>query len=151
MTSVTQQASTRLGCAFVAAAVSLIGWLPVPGTSDAPSDGAQRPRSSYGHTRAPDGTLRPGCHNYRYHYRVNSPTHDWTLETFLRDPRHDGLASGVFATDSDPTSGPAHFRFCRYSTKPGRFTIKAHLHWYNGSGEDHDVWLEPSHFRLSRR
>jgi hypothetical protein len=151
MAPVTQHATTRYGSAFVATAVALVSLLPWLGPSPDQSSGeAQRPRSSYGHTRAPDGTLRPGCHNYRYHYRVNSPTHDWTLETFLRDPNNEGLASGVFATDSDPTAGPAHFRFCRYSTRAGRFTIRALLHWYDGGGAEHKVWLEPSHFRLSR-
>ena len=42
--------------------------------------------SEYGHVGAPDRVLRSGCHDYRYHYVVTTPTRDWTLETFLRDP-----------------------------------------------------------------
>lgn len=111
---------------------------------------ATRQRSSYGRTSAPDGTLRSGCHNYRYGYRVRPPTGDWTLETFLRDRTGDGIASGVFISGTDPRAQHTHFRFCRYSTVAGRFTIRALMHWYGPTGADHQVWLEPSHFRLSR-
>ncbi len=105
--------------------------------------------SSYGHTGAPDRVLRNGCHAYRYHYRVRPPTNDWVLETFLVDPRGKKLGSGAFISDSDPKRGHGKFRFCRYSTRAGRFTIKAKLSWYNGHTE-HKTWLDPSHFRLTR-
>ncbi|MEP9365702.1 hypothetical protein ABLE68_22230 [Nocardioides sp. CN2-186] len=106
---------------------------------------------SVGHTWAPDGTLRSGCHNYRYHYVIKTPTSDWTLETFLKDPDGQGLASGAYFADSDPrVNKRAHFRFCRYSTRAGVFTIKAKVHWYGEFGDEHVRWLEPSHFRLSR-
>ncbi len=62
---------------------------------------------SYGSTGRPDGILRDGCHNYRYHYRVRPPTGDWVLETFLIDPRGEKLASGAFISDSDPRRGTA--------------------------------------------
>lgn len=105
--------------------------------------------TSYGHTGAPDRVLRDGCHGYRYHYRVRPPTNDWVLETFLVDPRGDTIASGAFISDSDPKRGHGKFRFCRYNTRPGRFTIKAKLTWYNGYAE-HKTWLRKSHFRLYR-
>ena len=57
---------------------------------------------------------------------------------------------GRTSADADAKRAPAHFRFCRYNTEPGRFTIRAKLTFYNDSGE-HRVWLEPSHFRLRRR
>ena len=150
MASVTQLGTTCSGNAFLASALALVSLLQWLGSPDPASGEAQRPRSSYGHTGAPDGTLRPGCHNYRYHYRVESPTHDWTLETYLVDPTGDGLASGVFVAGADPVRSSARFRFCRYSTRAGVFTIRAKLHWYDGDGGDHKVWLEPSHFRLRR-
>ena len=102
---------------------------------------------SYGHTGAPDRILRSGCHGYRYHYVVKPPTNDWVLETFLRDPRGETIASNAFSSDSEPKRGHGHFRFCRWNTKPGRFTIRAKLTWYRGYAE-HKVWLDPSHFRL---
>ena len=105
--------------------------------------------ASYGHTGAPDRVLRDGCHGYRYHYRVRPPTNDWVLETFLVDPRGDKIASGAFISDSDSKRGHGKFRFCRYNTRPGRFTIKAKLTWYNGYAE-HKAWLRKSHFRLYR-
>jgi hypothetical protein len=115
-----------------------------------PDQEPARDRSSYGHTSAPDGLLRAGCHGYRYRYRVTAPSDDWTLETFLRDPTGDSLASGGFMSDSDPRRGTGSFRFCRYATRPGKFTIRAKLHWYGPYGEDHKVRLEPSHFHLRR-
>ncbi|GAA4715817.1 hypothetical protein [Nocardioides conyzicola] len=124
---------------------TLLGQQPSPDPGPAP-----RKRADYGRTAAPDGTLRRGCHNYPYRYRITPPTDDWTLETFLRDPTGEGLASGTFIAESDPRANRTHFRFCRYSTRPGRFTIRALLHWYGATGQEHKVWLEPSHFRLKR-
>ena len=109
-----------------------------------------RDRSDYGHTRARDGVLRSGCRNYPYRYVVTSPTNDWTLETFLRDRTGQGIASNAYFSDSDPRRARSHFRFCRWSTHYGRFTIRAKLHWYGDTGTDHVVWFRPSHFRLHR-
>ena len=109
-----------------------------------------RQRADYGHTAAPDGTLRSGCHFYPYRYRIKVPTSDWTLETFLRDPTGETIASGTFLSDSDARRQRARFRFCRYSTRAGRFTIRALVHWYGDAGQEHRVWLEPSRFRLKR-
>jgi hypothetical protein len=116
-----------------------------------PRDGARdrRQERDYGHTHAEDGVLRSGCHNYRFRYRLNVRTNDWTLETFLRDPSGETIASGAYTADADPKRGRAHFRFCRYNTQPGRFTIRAKLTFYNASGE-HTAWLDRSHFRLRR-
>jgi len=147
---------TRLGRTLAAATlVAAVGSGVIGDVLDAllggpPHQGAPRDRSSYGHTNAPDGVLRSGCHNYRYRYVVTTPTNDWTLETNLRDPTGDDIASGVFASDSDPRRGRPHFRFCRNVTRSGKFTIRAKVHWYGYYGQDHVVWLEPSHFRLSR-
>ena len=113
-------------------------------------DPPRRDRSSYGHTKAPNGKLRKGCHNYPYRYRLTLPSNDWTLETFLRDRTGDGIASGAFASQSDPAAKRSHFRFCHYEARAGRFTIRALVHWYDDMGNDHHVWLEPSHFRLRK-
>lgn len=118
-----------------------------PGGEPSPT---HRQRASYGRTSAPDGTLRSGCRNYPYRYRITTPTDDWTLETFLRDPTGETIASGAFFSDSDASRNRVRFRFCRYSTRPGRFTIRALVHWYGDTGQEHRVWLEPSHFRLKR-
>jgi hypothetical protein len=126
---------------------SVLAALVLAGGVVAPADGTTT--SSYGHTHAADGTLRNGCHNYRYHYVVATPTNDWTLETFLVDPTGETLASGAFLSDSDPRRGHGRFRFCRYSTRAGTFTIRAKVHWYNGS-EEHKAFFKNSHFRLRR-
>jgi hypothetical protein len=109
-----------------------------------------RSRGDYGHTSAPDGRLRRGCHDYPYRYAVTPPTSDWTLETFLTDRTGDGVASDAYFSDSDPRRDRAHFRMCRYAVHAGRFTIRARLHWYSSDGTDHLVWLPRSHFRLHR-
>jgi hypothetical protein len=118
-------------------AIVVIGALPAAGST-----------SRYGHTGAADRQLRDGCHNYRYHYVIKTPTNDWTLETFLVDPTGDTLASGTFLADSDPRRGKGRFRFCRYSTRPGTFTIRAKVHWYDDTA--HKRWFKPSTFRLRR-
>lgn len=120
----------------------------VGGLVDPPGDGG-RERRDYGRTHADDGVLRPGCHDYRYRYRLDIRSDDWSLETFLDDRTGETIGSGAYVADADPKSGPARFRICRYTTHAGRFTIRAKLVFYTDSGE-HKVWLEPSHFRLRR-
>lgn len=134
----------------------------VPVAADQPSDpvsglvgglaGQPRERAAQrdlGRTHAPDGTLRSGCHNYPYRYRLNIGSDDWTLETFLVDRTDETIASGAYAAGPDRKRNRTHFRFCRYNTVPGQFTIRAKLTWYTDSGE-HTGWLKRSHFRLSR-
>jgi hypothetical protein len=128
-----------LAVLLVAALTALLPAMPAPAST-----------SRYGHTAAADRVLRPHCHNYRYSYRVKAPTNDWTLETYLRDSHGEGVASGVLSADSEPRRGHARFRICRYSTRPGRFTIRAKLTWYDGGDGGHRVWFVPSHFRLRR-
>ena len=107
--------------------------------------------SEYGRTAAPDRVLRAGCHDYGYRFRITAPTDDWTLETFLRGPDGEALSSGAFLSDADGHLRHSRFRFCRYSTRPGVFRIKALLTWYGEFGEEHRVWLDTSRFRLSRQ
>ena len=158
MTSVTRM-RTLLAAALVVASVVTA----VPALAGQPTDPIsglvgelaghssheRRDRADYGHTRAPDGTLRRGCNDYPYRYVVSAPTGEWSLETFLDDRTGETVASGAYWSDGDPKRDRVHFRFCRYSTYAGRFTISAKLLWYNDQGE-HKVWLKPSHFRLRR-
>lgn len=131
---------TRAASALVAACLAATSQVAVPAAA----------ASEYGYTAAPNRTLRPGCHDYRYRFRVTAPTDDWTLETFLRDPDRETIASGAFMSDADAGLRHSRFRFCRYSTRPGVFRIRALLHWYGAYGEEHRVWLDTSRFRLSR-
>jgi hypothetical protein len=156
---------TRIGTFLAATTVAAGVLTAVPALADPPTDPVsglvgglvgqpqhhqRREGSDYGRTRADDGVLRSGCRNYPYRYVVTTPTHDWTLETFLRDRTGETIASGTYVADADPPRDRAHFRFCRYSTYAGRFTIRAKVHWYDDSGGEHKAWLEPSHFRLRR-
>ena len=150
---------------LLATAVTAAGLLTaVPAAADPPSDPVsglvgelvgppgdhhRAQRRDLGHTHADDGVLRTGCRNYPYRYVLKIRTNDWTLETFLDDRTGETIASGAYAAGPDRKRMTTSFRFCRYSTQPGRFTIRAKLNWYNDSG-DHEAWLKPSHFRLRR-
>jgi hypothetical protein len=112
--------------------------------------------TAYGHVSAADGTLRPGCHRYRYHYVVKPGSNDWMLETWLYDPRGRHRGAGDLADGSDPKVGHATFGMCRSTVVPGRFTITARLRWYTPGmlptdpPIQHTRWFKPAHFRLSR-
>jgi hypothetical protein len=112
--------------------------------------------TGYGHVGARDGTLRAGCHRYRYHYVVKPGSADWTLETWLSDPRGQPRGAGDLFAGSDPKEGHDSFGLCRASVVPGRFTITARLRWYTPGTlptdplTRHTVWFRPAHFRLSR-
>lgn len=118
---------------------------PTPGDRSA----TQSARRDLGHTRAPDGVLRAGCRNYPYRYVVKVRTDDWMLETFLTDRTGEAVASGTYASGPDTKRMRSRFRLCRYTTEPGRFTIRAKLRWFTDAG-DHQAWLKPAHFRLRR-
>ena len=100
-----------------------------------------------GRTWAKDKVLRQGCHDYRYQYVVKPPESDWSLETFLIDPRGKEVGAGQMLFNSDPDRGQSHFRICRNTTVPGRFKIKGKLTY---GQEAHEKWIEPGYFRLKR-
>src|SRR5215218_4710827 len=84
-----------------------------------------------GHVSARDRTLRPGCHAYHYHYVVTPGTGDWELEPWLFDPRGKQVGYGYFLVGGDPLDNHPACTVCRSDVVPGRFTIKATLHWYD--------------------
>jgi hypothetical protein len=115
--------------------------------------------SGFGRAWRADGVLRPGCHAYRFHYRVRPHHHDWSLELFLRGPGDRGL--GTVARDSDihPRRGRGHFDVCSQSTRPGRYRIRGKLSIYESEGtppfttepeEPVVKWIRPARFRLRR-
>jgi len=108
----------------------------------------------WGATRAPDQTLRPGCHGYRYHYRVSPPTNSWMAEIFLVNRKGVGLASEAVFTESDPKKGWLKWRICRPSTVYGKHKIKMKVTYDpDPGGHTPDVvsgWVKPSYFRLTR-
>jgi hypothetical protein len=97
-----------------------------------------------------DGTLRAGCHNYKYQYKVKPPKPDWALETFLVDPTKETIASGAFISGNDPKRGTGKFRFCRYNTEPGTFKIRGKLTYREGY-DQWVRWVKPGYFKLTRR
>ncbi|MBA2952075.1 hypothetical protein GON03_18850 [Nocardioides sp. MAH-18] len=121
-----------------------------PSSASAPSPTTPRTATASGSAWGFDGVLRHGCRDYPYRYAISTPTDEWTLEVFLRDRDGRNLASGTFISDSDPTERAARFRFCRYSTRPGWFTVRSLLHWYDADGTGHRQWLGETRFRLRR-
>lgn len=96
-----------------------------------------------------DGVLRPSCHNYKYHYKVTPPKPNWSLETFLVDPRGETIASGALDSAIDPKRGTARFRFCRYNTTHGRFKLRGKL-TYDDGYDQFVKWVKPGYFRLHK-
>ena len=135
-----------------AAAVAL-ALVPVAGLDTA---GPAAASTGYGYVSAANRILRPGCHRYRYHYVVRPGSADWTLETWLYDPKGKPKAAGDFQAGGDPEDGYGRFGLCRVGSRYGRYTITARLRWYDDpvlpifAATRHTVWLQPAHFRLHR-
>jgi len=103
----------------------------------------------WGRTFAENGRLKRSCRNYRYGYEIHPPKGDWALETFLIGPGGNALSSGAMVINLDPTTGYDKFRFCRASTRPGVFRIRALLSVQSPNGEDYESgWLPVTKFRL---
>jgi hypothetical protein len=106
----------------------------------------------WGRTIRGDGFLKRSCRNYPYRYELTPPKGLWALETFLIGPGGVRLASGAFAIDQNPASGPATFRICRPSTRPGVFKIRALLSVQDEVGNNYQSgWLPVTKFRLRLR
>lgn len=138
----------RIVVIAVMTATMLTGGLTAP---------TQAGNPDYGRLWAADKVLRDGCHGYRYQYRVRPRTNDWSLETFLRDPRGETIAHNAIDSDSNAKRGHDRFRFCRWSTRPGRFKIRGKLTIYHKAEfplieEDTQkvVWIKPGYFRMRR-
>jgi hypothetical protein len=105
-------------------------------------------------SRPPSSPRRP--RRYRYHYVVEPGTSDWTLETWLYDPRRRPKGSDDFQGGGDPVDGHGSFGLCQVGSRYGRYTIKARLRWYDDPvlplqhSTQHTVWLKPARFHLHR-
>ena len=110
--------------------------------------------AEYGRTWRKDGVLHPGCHDYRFHYRVRpgnvQPGNDWAVEFFLVDRRGRGVASEIKDSEIDPKRGKGSFGVCRSSTVPGWFKIRGKLSVFDGWALVDEVWIKPGRFRLRR-
>ncbi len=110
----------------------------------------------YGRTWRKDGTLRPGCHHYRFQYRVRPEAvlagsrDDWAAEFFVVDPGGRGLGTVAKDSDIDPRRGSGRIRLCRESTRPGRFTIRGKLSVYDDGVLEEAVRIAVGRFRLRR-
>jgi hypothetical protein len=136
----------RLALALAAVLVSsgLLAWAPTPATAKAVEV------VDWGSTTAPDQRFRKGCHPYKYRYRIDPPTSEWTLETFLRGPGGKPLGSDYFLAGNDPKAQRAVFEVCGSSTRPGRFTIRSKVTYLDGFDET-VVKLPRTRFRITRR
>lgn len=124
-------------------ASGLLAWVPSP----ASAGGTEVVH--WGRTSAADQRFRPDCHHYKYRYRINPPSDDWMLETFLRGPGGKRLASDAFQAGNDPRRARATFEICGSGTNPGRFTIRAKVTYQDGFDEK-QVKLPRTRFRITR-
>lgn len=106
-------------------------------------------RPEWGKTIKKDGVLKRSCRNYRYGYAITPPKGEWGLETFLIGPGGVRLSSGAIVVGMDPLVGHDKFRFCRPSTRPGVFRIRALLSVQDEFGKNYQQgWLPVTKFRL---
>jgi hypothetical protein len=110
----------------------------------------------YGRAWRTDGTLRPGCFDYRFQYRVRPGNvlegsgDDWAAEFFLTDRRGKGLGTAVKDSAVDPRRGRGSYEVCRQTTVPGRFKIRGKLSVYDDGQLVDEVWVKPGYFLLTR-
>lgn len=115
-----------------------------------PAEAAKdRPFAEFAKTFRGDGTLKEGCANYKYRYKISPPPEadTWALETFLVDRRGETIASGGILDGADPERGRERFRFCRENTVPGKFRLRGKF-TYKVGFDTFDGWIDPTTFRL---
>ena len=151
----TPQAARRPLPATVAAALlaalGLLAALALVTVSPARAAG-DHPYAKYAETFRGDGTLKQGCNNYRYRYKLTPPkdADTWALETFLTDRRGKTIASSGILDGADPKKGTDRFRFCRENTVPGRFKLRGKF-TYKVGFDTFDGWIDPTYFKLTTR
>jgi hypothetical protein len=119
------------------------------GQAAAAAEAKPEVRPEWGRTSTEATRLKRGCKNYRYSYAITPPSGEWGLEVFLVGPGGVGLASDAFVIGTNPKTGSDRFRFCRASTRPGVFKIRAKLSVQSKSGSDYqEGWLPVTRFRL---
>ncbi|MBF4162867.1 hypothetical protein [Nocardioides acrostichi] len=120
-------------------------------TLSAPADAAGSPKyAQYAKTLRNDGTLKRGCHDYVYRYKINPPPDSttWALETILIDRRGVSVASGGVSKGSDPKRGRSTFRFCFSNTVPGTFHIKGRFGYKVGNSNAMTGRIKTTYFKL---
>lgn len=146
---------TRLLVALATALGLLVTSVPAPAIAG---------DAEYGRTWRKDGTLRSGCHEYKFQYRVRPGKvyagGDWIFEAFLVDRKGNNVASAAKDASIDPKRGSGVFDFCKASTVPGRFKIRGRLTVYppddgvhipGETAEPGKVkWVKRGYFRLRR-
>lgn len=147
----THQPAARRMLAPVAVATALLGLLLALALVPVSPAGAakDRPFAEFAKTFRGDGTLKKGCNNYRYRYKITPPedADTWALETFLVDRRGVTIASGGILDGADPERGKERFRFCRENTVPGKFRLRGKF-TYKVGFDTFDGQIDPTRFRL---
>lgn len=146
---------TRSGFSGLLAALALVATLLsavlTASTAVAPAASAAGQSSSWGSVDASRQKLRPGCHGYRFTYRIDAPGTDWMAELVLVSPDGVNLASHTFKRSAgDPARDTRRFRFCDVTTTPGRHTITLRVTAYDARSEA-TRRSAPERFRLVRR
>lgn len=125
---------------------------PVP---HATASAAQRPAtnsksSTWGHTSAADQRLTKGCHRYEYTYRVTAPSDAWMAEVFLEDRAGRGIAFRSFDSTADAAKDTRAWKLCTSVVHSGRYTLRMKITWEDVFRQQHEGWVDDTHFALKR-
>jgi hypothetical protein len=113
--------------------------------------------NSIGRITVPDQALRPGCRRYLVRWRFTPPRNDeWTVISDIRGPRGKSVHS-LFWDSNSPNKlgqerGRTRFTLCRYSVRPGRYSVHMQMQYTPVGGRDPlTKRRQPVYFRFLRR
>jgi hypothetical protein len=140
-----------VGAAAVATALSL-GPLAGPGQAARASDPLDgvAVHPEWGSIAGQGGVLKRGCRTYSFTYTITPPEGAWVLEVFIKGPGMDYVAGGAYFDGYDPLSGTGHYKLCKMTNPPGRYTIDAKVAVEDGAGVITEGRLPTDTYRLRR-
>ena len=134
----------NLTAALLASLALVAATLSLPGAAPA---GAE---ASWGQVTARKQTIKKGCRDYRYSYRISVPGDAWMAEDTLVSPNGRKVATCTYDSDTRPDAGTGTWELCSATTKPGRYRIRLKVTSYDGYAVD-ERRTEVRRFRLARR
>ncbi|CAN5662851.1 hypothetical protein BH11ACT8_BH11ACT8_35880 [soil metagenome] len=106
--------------------------------------------SRWGQAAAKDQTIKRGCRDYPFHYRINAPGDAWMAEMTLVNPNGRKVGTHTFESAEDRASDRATFELCKATTRPGRYRIAMKVTSYDARTAS-TRRAKPATFRLEAR
>lgn len=121
-----------------------------PTVGSAAASPAAAAGSAWGWTSGRSGVLWSDCRDHPFRYGVGVPggAQGWSLDVTAYGPDGTYGGSDYFYDGSDPMSGTGHVFLCGGLDRPGRYTLRAKLEWYDANWNSYTKWLRPSSFSL---